>query len=950
MKRPDTFVSFDVETTGLDPNRDEIIEIGAVRVDRGEIVGEYAELVNPGRPIPGFITHLTGINDRDVAGAESIGTVIPTFLDFAEGYVLLGQNVSFDISFLNARGMVYRGPYIDNIDLARIMLPHLYSYSLENLIDYFDIKTADRHRAPDDAKATAEIFILLLDMLGETPDDFVNKLFKLSSRSKSAFGAVLEAELKLRLETDARKESKKRPLKKYPKPAEPLGDNIYGDFENLDSGPPAENPAVDPAEIAAMLSGGGGLAKYHTAYEEREGQIGLATRIAGAFNDSEIMLAEAGTGIGKSIAYLIPAVVWAQQAKQRVVISTNTKNLQEQLFTTDIPLVGNMLTEPFRAVILKGRGNYICRNRWKHIEDAPDRLLSKKEHSLLLPVASWLTSTRTGDLSETGFFPLLAESGLMEKINSDSSMCLGSRCKFREKCFVNRIRKAVQVSHVIVVNHSLVFSDMVSGGGVLGQYNRIVFDEAHNVEKTAIRFLGVTLNHYRVRRILNHLLSKNGQAHGLLPTLGDWVDDMTKAFPVFAPNKSTVGRAVDCVEEAHAALNGLFDNLYFAVRAEANKSRGGHDGKFRYFAGSAVFADNFNYVDAFTDALNRLISAVNDVMLIVSAASESRLNMKEELLFEIEDIKNSLQGVVNDLEFLIAAEGVNVFWFEFNDKHSFYSLRINSAPLNVAEKLAYGLYDKMETVVMTSATLTVAGDFTYIENRLGVDLDKRERISEFIAPSPFDYDTQSAVVVPSFVPSPKAESFITETNEVIYALAKNLERGMLVLFTSRGHLNQSYMELRDRLTGSGTTLLAQGIDGSRTSILTRFRKETGSVLFGTDSFWEGVDVPGNALEIVVIVRLPFAVPTDPVVQAQMEEVEKAGGNAFMDFSIPEAAIKLRQGAGRLIRHRTDKGAVVMLDNRIITTRYGSVFRKSLAGKQLEADSMETLIGKLAQLF
>jgi Rad3-related DNA helicase len=435
-----------------------------------------------------------------------------------------------------------------------------------------------------------------------------------------------------------------------------------------------------------------------------------------------------------------------------------------------------------------------------------------------------------------------------------------------------------------------------------------------------------------------------------LPTLDDWIDEMIKAFPEFAPKKATIGTAADCVEETHAALNGLFDNLYFAVRAEAGKNRGGLDGKLRYFSESAVFADNADHVDTFEDALNRLISAVNDVMMIVSEASESQLNMKEELLFEIEDVKNSLQAVVGDLVFLIAAEGVNVFWFEFNDRNSFYSLKINSAPLNVAEKLAYGLYEKMETVVMTSATLTVAGDFSYIENRLGIDLDNRERTSEFIAPSPFDYDTQSAVIVPTFVPSPKIDSFIAETNEVIYALAKNLERGMLVLYTSRSHLNQSYYELRDRLISDGITLLAQGMDGSRTSILKRFRKETGSVLFGTDSFWEGVDVPGNALEIVVIVRLPFAVPTDPVVQAQMEEVEKAGGNAFMDFSVPEAAIKLRQGAGRLIRHRTDKGAVVMLDNRIVTTRYGSVFRKSLAGKQIEADTVKTLIGTLARLF
>ncbi|MFC1651367.1 helicase C-terminal domain-containing protein, partial [Candidatus Latescibacterota bacterium] len=826
--------------------------------------------------------------------------------------------------------------------------PQLHSYSLESLIDHFNIKTEDRHRALEDAKATAEVFLRLLDILKNSPADFANDLLKLSNRTKSAIGEVFEAEIKERISTAEPRVQRKKPALKT---AAHVSDNVYGDFINLDSSPPETGEAkVDHEIISSMLTKNGALSKHHKAYEEREGQISLASNIAKAFNDSEIMLAEAGTGIGKSIAYLIPSILWAENAKQRVVISTNTKNLQEQLFTKDIPLLSKMLDVPFRAVILKGRGNYICRNRMKNIVNSPNRFLSKKERSLLLPVASWLTSTLTGDLSETGFFPMLAESGLMEKINSDSSICLGSRCKFRDKCFVNRVRKAAQVSHVIIVNHSLVFSDMVSGGGVLGPYNRIVFDEAHNIEKTAIRFLGVTMNHYRIRRILNHLISQNENAHGLLPTLDDWVDEMTKAWPEFAANKATIGNAIDSVEHVHSALNTLFENLYSSARAEAGKNRGGHEGKLRYFSGSSIFSDNFDHIENFKDSLNNIISVINDVLMIVSGASESQLNMKEEMTFEIEDVKNSLQGIVNDLDFLIEAEGVNVFWFEYNDRNSFYSLKINSAPLNVAEKLAYGLYDKMETVIMTSATLTVAGDFSYIESRLGINLDSRERTSKFIATSPFDYDTQSAVIVPSFIPSPKEDNFIIETNEVLFSMAKKLKRGMLVLFTSRSHLNQSYMELRDKLTSSGITLLAQGMDGSRTSILKRFQKETGSVLFGTDSFWEGVDVPGDALEIVVIVRLPFAVPSDPVIQAQMEEVEKTGGNAFMDFSVPEAAIKLRQGAGRLIRHRNDKGAVVMLDNRIITTRYGSLFRKSISGKSLKADDMKTLISNLKKLF
>jgi len=256
----------------------------------------------------------------------------------------------------------------------------------------------------------------------------------------------------------------------------------------------------------------------------------------------------------------------------------------------------------------------------------------------------------------------------------------------------------------------------------------------------------------------------------------------------------------------------------------------------------------------------------------------------------------------------------------------------------------------METVVMTSATLTAANDFTYIRDRLGLNLDSRERVNEFIASSPFDYQRQAAVAAPGFIPSPKEGDFIRRTNEVLLSMADELRRGMLVLFTSRGHLYRSYHDLRDQFAQRGITLLAQGLDGSRNLLLRRFREDVSSVLFGMDSFWEGVDVPGKALELVVIVRLPFAVPTDPIVQAQMEELERAGKNPFTCLSVPEAAIKLRQGAGRLIRHRNDRGAVVILDKRVNTTWYGKLFRRSLPGRTMRAESSAMLIENLRGWF
>jgi len=948
MKSPDTFVSVDIETTGLDPLYHEIIEIGAVKVENGKIIAEYSELVKPEKSIPEFITHLTGIRNSDVKNAGSIYEVIPSFVDFARGYKLLGHNVSFDIGFLlNFTGSENIGHAIDNLEIARILLPQLPSYSLDSLIEFFVLKPENRHRALDDARITAIIFLKLIDMLRLASTEFVNEILTISSKIGSDIKEVFEANIKERV---AALSSKPVKIKSVLTAGIKKSNNIIGDFTGESVPSETGEAMIDPEYISSLLQEGGALSDHHSAYEERPGQIDLAKKIATAFNESEIMLAEAGTGIGKSIAYLIPAILWAETAHERVVISTNTKNLQEQLFTKDIPLLIKFLDFPFRAVILKGRGNYICLNRWKRIIDTPERYLSKGERGLLLPVASWLRETLTGDLSETGFYPLLLESGLLESINSDSPLCLGSRCKFRDQCFVNRVRKSAQRSHVIIVNHSLVFSDMVSDGGVLGDYNRIVFDEAHNIEKVALRFLGVTLSYYRVRRILNHLYSSNKGAHGLLVMLDGWVIEMAKGWSGFSANKSILESAIETVQKVSSSTSKLFESLYYVVREEAERSEGGHGGKHRYFGNSTIFLTCKNEAETFKGSLSELIGVLGDVIILLSSVSSNQLDTKEELMIEIEEHQGELQSIIDETDFLIEASGRNVFWFEYNESGTFYSLKIKSAPLDIAEKLAFGLYDRMETVVMTSATLSVANNFLYIRNRLGLNLDARDRVIEFIAVSPFDYKVQSMVVITSFLSSPKEDNFIRSTNDVLFSLAHDVNRGMLVLFTSRSHLQRSYYELKDRFTHNGITLIAQGIDGSRNIILSRFQKETGSVLFGTDSFWEGVDVPGNALELVVIVRLPFAVPTDPVIQAQMEEVEKAGGDPFMDFSVPEAAIKLRQGAGRLIRHRNDSGAVIIMDKRITTTHYGHLFRKSLPGTTVKVENNKMLVKSLNRWF
>jgi ATP-dependent DNA helicase DinG len=949
MISPDTFIAVDVETTGLDPSYSEIIEIGAVKVDGGIVRSEFSELVKPTKPIPDAITHLTGITNEDVRNAQPVEEIIKPFLDFISGYQLLGHNVGFDISFLrHAAGLGNITSGIDTIELSRILLPRLHSYSLDSLIEFFALNPKRRHRALDDAHITAVVFLKLLDMLNVASVPFLNEMVNVSVRTGSILKEVFEVLLLSRAEESSIGTGTSLPS--LPKRYE-TSDNIFGNvIPEAPSTSESQTVKIDPEIVASYLRKGGALGSRLNAYEERTGQIAFAKKVAEAFNDSNILLAEAGTGTGKSLAYLLPAVIWAHTARERVIISTNTNNLQEQLFFKDIPLVNSIGDSPFRAVILKGRQNYICLHRWQRLVISSDRYLSKEERALMLPVASWLLETTTGDLSETGFFNLLAESGLLERINSESISCLGARCSLREECFVNRIRRAAQNAHIIIVNHSLVFSDMVSDGSVLGHYSRIVFDEAHNLEKVALRFLGVSLNYYRVRKILNRLYSRNDQEYGLCVTLREWADDMVKGWPEFKRKAEVIETTISSIVHLYSVTSDLFSQCMKRVVEEAKRAENGHERKLRYGEESPVFTSCSEIVTVFNETVSELYQAIQDTSRVVSSVSSVQLAQRDEILIDLEKSLVDLQSVIDDFVFLRKAVGQNVFWFEYDDDNNAYSLKIQSAPLDVAEKLAIGLYDQMETVIMTSATLTVARDFSYMRDRLGLNLDQKERVVEFIAASPFDYKHQAVVVIPSFIPSPKHDLFIESANEVILSLAQRVRRGMLVLFTSRGHLMKSYYDLRDEFVHSGITLLVQGVDGSRNLILRRFREETTSVLFGMESFWEGVDVPGSALELVVIVKLPFAVPTEPIIQAQMEEIQRQGRDPFINFSVPDAAIKLRQGAGRLIRHRTDKGAIIILDKRIVTAQYGTIFRKSLMGSTVRVENMERMIETVHEWF
>ena len=664
---------------------------------------------------------------------------------------------------------------------------------------------------------------------------------------------------------------------------------------------------------------GGICAEHLPGYEHRPQQVEMARAVCRAFNRGEILLVEAGTGTGKSLAYLVPAVLWGVVNRDRTVVSTHTKNLQDQLFLKDLPFLQKALGVPFKAALVKGRGNYLCRRRWERLFRDGLSGLSRFERNMLVYLVLWAEETETGDVEEHTGFPSKG-GGLWGKVCSEAGSCLGNRCPFYDVCFLMRVRREALASHVVVVNHSLVFSDLAAEHRVLGEYRNIVFDEAHTLERAVAQHLGRELSPWRLRSAVSKLYERGEAESGILAVLGAYVkaSDIPGRTAILGKIEDLVDRCQE-VEEAGEA--------FFGKLARRIPNSGPYGAKVRirdrefFRSVRQPLEDLLGGLEALAEGLGTLGEWF--------AEAEGELPNAEELTAELGGAGEAVGELAEDLRFLTDVSQEDfVYWAELPPGEDRTDVRLCAAPLDVAPFLEE-FYGKMRTVLLTSATLAVGGDFGYIRERLGLDGSQAGRVRTLRVGSPFNYETQVLVCVPTFLPSPKEDGFEMAVEEVLRTLTLEVRRGTLALFTSHRMLQGVHRSLRDHLGREGMLLLGQGLDGPRSHLARMFREEVGSVLLGTDSFWEGVDVPGEALEVLVIVRLPFAVPTEPLVEARCERLLEEGRNPFWEYSLPEAVIKFRQGFGRLIRHRKDRGVVVLLDGRAIRARYGRAFLDSL---------------------
>ncbi|MBN2352740.1 MAG: helicase c2 [Spirochaetales bacterium] len=698
--------------------------------------------------------------------------------------------------------------------------------------------------------------------------------------------------------------------------------------------PREELTPLDIPALKALLEPDGAFAKLYPDYEERETQIEMLGRVAAAFNDNKIIVAEAGTGVGKSLAYLIPAMFWVSQNRERVAVSTATINLQEQLLEKDIPLVQKMLPRRIEAALIKGRGNYLCRERLR--EALEENSLFEERNDELLAVKEWALTSPTGARTDLSFYP---NDALWSEVCSEADACLGLRCSRREDCFVLRARRDAARARLLVVNHHLLLSDVsvrreggeYAAGGVLPPFERVVFDEAHNVEKSATSFFSESMSKFTVRKIAGRLYrERRGRATGLALLLRRRLPDLAGLRRIPDLVKGLIEKA-ETLNACALGFTGLERSVGLAdLRADDLKA--------------GLFEPMRELDGAITDLVNAWEDIFNE--------SERPVDEDDATEYGIRLALRRLLGVSSLVKQFLEREraGDKVFWLEsFHTSRGDAALRFVVTPLDVAALMREAFYEPYRTIVFTSATLRVGAGFDFWKSRVGLKDYESRTPEEGVFPSPFPYAKRVLLAVPADAPQPDEEGYQAYLQETVLETLLVSEGRGLVLFTSYDLLNRVHLNVKDGLRKAGIEVLKQG-DDERFRLLRRFNHETTSVLFATDSFWEGVDSPGETLEAVILCRLPFRVPTEPVTRARLERIRERGGNPFMELSLPDAVMRLRQGFGRLMRRKADKGVVLILDSRVLKKSYGRYFLESLPETARILNGRKAVIDRIESFF
>ncbi|MCC7118843.1 MAG: DEAD/DEAH box helicase family protein [Anaerolineales bacterium] len=909
-----TIVALDIETTGLDENREAIIEVAAIKFNGRRVEGEFNTLINPGKHIPDFITGLTGIDDAMVRPAPRLRDIAHELTSFVGDAPILGHNVKFDIGFLRQAGLFAYQQTLDTYELASVLMPTASRYNLGALGQQLNILLPATHRALDDARVTQAAYVRLFDLACELPLDTLNEIVQLGETVDWDAGWTFQQALQTKLKQGG---IQAKPAARRASFSGPIFDSA-----KKESAPPiqkTEDPApIDPEEIAAVLEYGGPFSQYFESYEHRPEQVEMLKRVAKALSNGNHLMVEAGTGVGKSFAYLVPAAYFALQNNTRIVISTNTINLQDQLIKKDLPNLKAALNLDVRAAVLKGRSNYLCPRRLEYMRTHGPK--DANEMRVLSKILVWMLDNASGDRNELNLTGPI-EREVWMRLSAEDDNCTTETCMGRMGgiCPFQRARQAAQSSHLLIVNHALLLSDVASGSKVLPEYDYVIVDEAHHMESAITGALSFRMTQMDLERMLKEL---GGTSAGMLGRV------LTDLHPALRPSdfgllQQQTKRLTDQAFRLEQLVKQFFNTLgEFVNRQREGQPSSNYSWQLRILPATRTLPG--------WDAVEMNWEQVGETWNLLIKGLEELYKGLGELLAEghdnIEDLIGNLSSLIRRMkEAEAASSGLmhkpsneQIYWVEVNPRGE--RLSLNTAPLRVGPLVQKYLWHEKASVILASATMTAHGEFQYIRNTLSAD-----EVDTISLGSPFDYESSALLYVANDIPEPNVNGYQQALDKAIVATAKATGGRMLVLFTSYAALKKTAQAITNPLAREDIFVFEQGEGASPNALLESFKSTERAILLGTKSFWEGVDVPGDALSVVMITKLPFDVPSDPIIAARSELYE----DSFNEYYLPTSILKFRQGFGRLIRTASDRGIVAILDRRVLTKQYGRLFLESL---------------------
>ncbi|MFS1512385.1 ATP-dependent DNA helicase DinG [Chengkuizengella sp. SCS-71B] len=945
------FAVLDFETTG-NQSEDRIIQVGLVIIENKMITDTYTSFVNPEREIPAFITELTGISNDMVESAPLIKEVVAQFQPMLNDSILVAHHCAFDYGLLqkalNEAGYpAFNGKVIDTIDLLRLLYPDMTSLQLSMVSDSLGINHERPHQADSDAYATANILLQSIERFSNLPLLTVQRIAQIFEPVTDDLAWFIH-ELKIQVELETSLDTNTH---KYFRQFA-LNVNDWADDSsdsNLNQSEPSNlNPSFEHFidEIKHSLN------EQFESYKERPAQEQMIHEIYESFENDQHLMIEASTGTGKSLGYLIPSLYYGLLNHETILVSTNTINLQAQLMDRDIPLLHKIFPAPFRAAVLKGRNHYLCLRKFETKINLKDIADTREDRITAAQMIVWLSETNHGDDEEVSFGSKGKEFWM--DVASDADSCLNRACPWFKKCFYHRAKYQANQADVVITNHSMIMTDVIAENRLLPSYSHLVIDEAHHFEQVASHHLGRNLTYFSLIRIFTWLFkdSKNG----LLPQLRFQIEHMEEIDShLFIGKIDKTYEKLIQIKEEWDILSGLFYDIIMNKRNSSSMEAGQIVLRIKVDQqpetwGSIETTEQNIYLE-----INEVLKTCNELLTILKEYQDE---------YDFQSLATDLSGIMkelfqfrDDLRLFVQMNDHNeVYWIEANAHFKQKSIQLKRVPIDVSEILKQNFFEVKNSIIMTSATMSVNESFQYSLEQIGLEDDlKNERLRAVQLPTAFNYREQSLVCIPRDFPTIRGaegdEHFIQSLTNSLIEVAIQTQGRMLILFTSYRMLKQVYEKLKEVLKPQGFQIIGQGVDSGNRSKLTRmFQNSDKSILLGASSFWEGVDIPGNALSCLAIVRLPFQPPNDPIVEAKCDYLKEKKQNPFMKYSVPQAVIRFKQGFGRLIRTEKDKGVVIIYDTRVIHTQYGKHFLYSLPKPKIEHMKSEQMVPRIQEWF